>query len=333
MAAVIRSFGRFIGLLAAASVVIFVLLRAVPGDPARVALGVNATDEAVAELSQRLGADRPLATQYADWVGALITGDFGVSMASGRDITDTVLERAGVSLTLTLSAMALALLVAVPLGVRLARRPSFALDALTQVGMAVPSFLVGILAVALFSVRLGWLPANGWGSPAHAVLPVASLALVQAAILTRYVRAAVAEEMEKDYVRTGRAQGASISDVLLLDRYVASNAAYTSARTGRIDDRAWVADLEFGRLGLPRPDLQVLVDTEPETARERATKREHLDASRTRDRYERDTALQDATFAAYSDMADTNWEGWWLRASDPQPIMQAIGALTRPPTS
>lgn len=126
---------------------------------------------------------------------------------------------------------------------------------------------------------------------------------------------------------------ASISDVLLLDRYVASNAAYTSARTGRIDDRAWVADLEFGRLGLPRPDLQVLVDTEPETARERAAKREHLDASRTRDRYERDSALQDATFAAYSDMADTNWEGRWLRASDPQPIMQAIGALTRPPAS
>lgn len=126
---------------------------------------------------------------------------------------------------------------------------------------------------------------------------------------------------------------ASTSEILLLDRYVASNAAYTSARTGRIDDRAWVADLEFGRLGLPRPDLQVLVDIEPETARERAAKREHLDASRTRDRYERDTALQDATFAAYSDMADTNWEGRWLRASDPQPIMQAIGALKRPPAS
>lgn len=214
VAAVMRSFARFVGLLAAASAVIFVLLRAVPGDPARVALGVNATDEAVAELSRRLGTDRPLLTQYADWVGGLVTGDFGVSMASGRDITGTVLERAGVSLTLTLTAMALALAVAIPLGVRLARRPNVALDALTQVGMAVPSFLVGILAVALFSVRLGWLPANGWGSPAHAVLPVASLALVQGAILTRYVRAAVVEEMGKDYVRTGRAQGASISNVL-----------------------------------------------------------------------------------------------------------------------
>lgn len=122
----------------------------------------------------------------------------------------------------------------------------------------------------------------------------------------------------------------SISDVLLLDRYVASNAAYTSARTGRDDDRAWVAELEFDRLRLPRPDLQVLVDTAPETARERAAKRESLDASRTRDRYERDTALQDATFAAYVDMAASSWEGPWVRASETGPIMQAIGALSRP---
>lgn len=120
---------------------------------------------------------------------------------------------------------------------------------------------------------------------------------------------------------------ASISDVLLLDRYVASNAAYTSARTGRIDDRAWVAELEFGRLGLPRPDLQVLVDTAPETARERAAKRESLDASRTRDRYERDTSLQDATFAAYEDMARTSWEGRWIRATEAAPIIQAVKAL------
>lgn len=120
---------------------------------------------------------------------------------------------------------------------------------------------------------------------------------------------------------------ASISDVLLLDRYVASNAAYTSARTGRIDDRAWVAELEFDRLGLPRPDLQVLVDTAPETARERAAKRESLDASRTRDRYERDTRLQDATFAAYEDMARTSWEGRWIRATEAAPIIQAVKAL------
>ena len=209
---------RFVLLLAAASVVIFALLRAVPGDPARVALGVSATEEAVAELSARLGLDQPLPVQYFDWVSGLLTGDFGISMASGKDITDTVLERAGVSLTLTLVAMAVSLAVAVPVGVYLARRThspdGVLVGALSQVGIIVPSFLVGIALVALFSVRLGWLPANGWGTPAHAVLPVASLALVQASILTRYVAAAVREEMGKDYVRTGRALGASIGNVL-----------------------------------------------------------------------------------------------------------------------
>ena len=209
---------RFVLLLAAASVVIFTLLRAVPGDPARVALGVSATEEAVAELSTRLGLDKPLPVQYFDWVSGLLTGDFGISMASGKDITDTVLERAGVSLTLTLAAMAVSLAVAVPVGVYLARRthsPDGAVvGALSQVGIIVPSFLVGIALVALFSVRLGWLPANGCGTPAHAVLPVASLALVQASILTRYVAASVREEMGADYVRTGRSLGASIGNVL-----------------------------------------------------------------------------------------------------------------------
>ncbi|WJY98097.1 ABC transporter permease [Corynebacterium fournieri] len=209
---------RFVLLLAAASVIIFALLRAVPGDPARVALGVSATEEAVAELSARLGLDKPLAVQYFGWIASLLQGDFGISMSSGKDITDTVLERAGVSLTLTLAAMAVSLLVAVPVGVYLAQRShspgGLIVGALSQVGIIVPSFLVGIALVALFSVRLGWLPANGWGTPAHAVLPVASLALVQASILTRYVAAAVREEMGKDYVRTGRSLGASISNVL-----------------------------------------------------------------------------------------------------------------------
>ena len=209
---------RFALLLASASAIIFILLRAVPGDPARVALGVSATEEAVAELTTRLGLDKPLPVQYADWIGGLLTGDFGISMASGKDITETVLERAGVSLTLTLAAMAVSLAVAVPLGVYLALRShspgGVVVGALSQVGIIVPSFVVGIALVALFSVRLGWLPANGWGTPAHAVLPVASLALVQASILTRYVAAAVREEMGRDYVRTGRALGASIGTVL-----------------------------------------------------------------------------------------------------------------------
>ena len=222
-----RALLRFVLLLFAASVIIFVLLRAVPGGPARVALGVSATDEAVAELSRRLGTDRPLVVQYLDWVGGMLTGNFGISMASGTELAPVVAERAGASLTLTVIAMVCSLAIAVPAGTYLARRRGHAdaalINALTQVGIVVPSFLVGILAVACFSVRLGWLPANGWGTPSHIVLPVFALTLVQASILTRYVRAAISEELTKDYVRTARASGASVSTALA--RHALRNAA------------------------------------------------------------------------------------------------------------
>lgn len=114
--------------------------------------------------------------------------------------------------------------------------------------------------------------------------------------------------------------------VLILDRYVASNAAYTAARTGDAAAAKWVHDLEFGRLGLPKPDLQVLVDTAPEVARERAEKREAEDESRARDRYERDRALQAATFQAYADLAEAGWASRWVRSVDAAVIMQHVQA-------
>lgn len=112
--------------------------------------------------------------------------------------------------------------------------------------------------------------------------------------------------------------------ILLLDRYVASNAAYTAARTG--DDAAaeWVAELEFARLGLPKPDLQVLVATSPSVAKQRAQRREAQDATRTRDHYERDGGLQDATFAQYQRLADSDWVSRWISTSDTTAIIQAI---------
>lgn len=214
---------RLLALLAAASVVIFLLLRAIPGDPARIALGLNASDEAVAELSHTLGTDRPLLAQYVGWIVAMLRGDFGVSLASGADLGPVIWQRAGVSLVLAVAAMALSLAIALPVGIWLARRNSAVLSGLTQLGMAVPSFVVGIVAVAVFSVRLGWLPANGWGTAAHAVLPVLSLTAVQTAILARYIRTAVSEELERDYVRTARSTGASMTQVVR--EHVLRNAA------------------------------------------------------------------------------------------------------------
>lgn len=112
--------------------------------------------------------------------------------------------------------------------------------------------------------------------------------------------------------------------IIILDRYVASNAAYTAARTGDDAAAGWVYDLEFGRFGLPKPDLQVLVDTAPDVARQRAVKREAEDSDRTRDRYERNAALQAATFQAYRDLAEASWASRWVVTSEADVIIQAV---------
>lgn len=217
---------RFLLSLLLASVVIFLLLRAIPGDPTRVALGVTATDEAVARLAAQLGTDRPLPAQYLDWVGGLLTGDFGVSLASRQDITPLVVDRAQVSLILCGVAMVLSLLIAVPMGMWAARRDDrpdgLLVSGSSQVGIAVPSFLAGILLVTVFAVHLGWVPASGWVPPgedfggflARLVLPVIALTLVQAAILTRYVRSAILEVLDRDFIRTARSTGASMGGAL-----------------------------------------------------------------------------------------------------------------------
>lgn len=221
LVAIARAAGRAALTLALASVAVFALLRVIPGDPAAIALGTTATPELLAKKRAELGTDQPLVTQYFHWIGDLATGNFGKSLSSGAPLTPLVLDRLQVSLILVGLAMALALVVAVPLGTLAAmhsRGPlGAAVSVLSQVGIAVPSFLAGILLVSVFAVHLGWLPANGWTPPAYGlgaflarlVLPVVALALVQAAMLTRYVRTAVLDVLHEDYVRTARAKGRS----------------------------------------------------------------------------------------------------------------------------
>jgi peptide/nickel transport system permease protein len=205
--------------LVVASVVVFAFMSVLPGDPARVALGVNATEEAVAATRAAFGTDRPLVVQYLDWVGGLPVGDFGRSYVTAVDIGPQIVDRLLVTTWLVLSGMAVALVVAVPLGVLAAMRHRSAggtvISAFSQVGVAVPSFLAGILLVTVFAVRLGWLPSGGWTPPAvdpldflrKLVLPALALGLVQGAVLTRYVRSAVLDVLREDYLRTARSKG------------------------------------------------------------------------------------------------------------------------------
>jgi len=205
--------------LGVSSVLVFGFMAVLPGDPARVALGVNASDEAVAELRRQFGLDRPLATQYFGWLGGLLRGDLGTSYVSKAAIRPQVFDRLQVTLLLVVAGMLIALVLAVPAGTVMAARhrrlSGVALSALSQVGVAVPAFLAGILLIMVFAVKLGWLPANGWTPPAvdpaqflrQLVLPALSLGLVQGAVLTRYVRSAVLDVLREDYLRTARAKG------------------------------------------------------------------------------------------------------------------------------
>ncbi|RNE49609.1 ABC transporter permease [Corynebacterium alimapuense] len=223
---IIRVLLRYLLSLFLGSLIVFALLRAIPGDPARVALGVTATDEAVATLAAQLGTDRSLIAQYFSWIGGLLTGDFGVSLASRQDITPLILDRAQVSMILVGTAMVFSVVIAIPMGMWAARRSSRIDGALvagsSQIGIAIPSFLAGILLVTVFSVQLGWFPANGWIPPGadflgflhRLVLPVIALTAVQAAMLTRYIRSAILEIIDGDFIRTSRSTGASISQAL-----------------------------------------------------------------------------------------------------------------------
>ncbi|RNL82640.1 ABC transporter permease [Halostreptopolyspora alba] len=225
----------FLVSLVSASVVVFAFMAVLPGDPARVALGTNATPEAVARLHEEYGTDRPALVQYWDWVSGLAVGDFGRSYVTGVQIGPQILDRFQVTLWLVLSAMVVALLIALPLGIAAAMRhrrlSGTLLSGLSQVGVAVPNFLVGIMLITLFSVHLRWLPSGGWTPPAEdpwgfaqrLLLPAVSLGLVQGAILTRYVRSAILDVLREDFLRTARAKGLRPHQALL--RHGLRNAA------------------------------------------------------------------------------------------------------------
>ncbi|MET8868373.1 ABC transporter permease [Nonomuraea sp. NPDC004580] len=211
---------------AVAAVVVFAFMALLPGDPAEIALGVNATPEAVAELRRQYGTDRPPLVQFFDWAGGLLQGDFGTSYVTSSPIGPQISDRLGVTAVLVLGGMLVALVLAVPAGTFAAvhhRNPlGAALSALSQLGIAVPAFLAGILLVFVFAVQAQALPSGGYVPIAEnpgewlrsLLLPWLSLGLVQGAVLTRYVRSAVLDVMREDYLRTARAKGRGATGAL-----------------------------------------------------------------------------------------------------------------------
>ncbi|MGI9365280.1 MAG: ABC transporter permease [Rhizobiaceae bacterium] len=207
--------------LAVASVLVFAALEIVPGDPAQVMLGINATDEAIEALRNELGLNKPVMERYLSWITGLVQGDFGKSYTYSVSVSELVADRITISLPLALISLFLSTAIAIPVGLYAAMKRGSIADtgimALTQVGIAIPNFWFALLLVYFLAIWLQLVPAGGfpgwdagyWPALKSLILPAVSLALPQAAILSRVTRSALLETMGEDYIRTARAKGLS----------------------------------------------------------------------------------------------------------------------------
>jgi peptide/nickel transport system permease protein/oligopeptide transport system permease protein len=214
---VLRRIGSLVVALFAASIAAFLLVRAVPGDPARLLLK-NPTPERIAAIHTRLGLDRPLPVQYWLWLkNALGHGSFGESIVTGRDVKEDLARTWPATIELAVVAL-VATLAGVWLGIFCARHAGTWKDALgttvSLVGLSIPVFWLGLLAMLLFSLELGWLPAGERGGLNHLILPSLVLATIPAAFVARVTRSAVLDTLGRDFIRTAQAKGATERAVL-----------------------------------------------------------------------------------------------------------------------
>lgn len=242
-----------IPVLLLATVLVFGVTRLIPGDPATVQLGMRlqrpGAQEALVELRKQLGLNRPLPVQYGLWLKRTASGDLGTSSRYGLPVRHLIAQKLPITLELILAGMLTALVAALGLGVLAAVRHRTFWDGfagiVSLVGVAVPTFWLGILLLILFAVRLRWLPAGGyvpfgqsvWGNIEHLVLPAFSLFVFELAIFTRFIRANVVEVLSQDYVRAARAKGLPWRRILF--RYVLRNS---------LGSLVVVMALEFGTL-------------------------------------------------------------------------------------
>ena len=202
------------------SVVIFLIIHLTPGDPAAVMLGDQADPEAIAALREALGLNDPLPVQYLRWLGGVLQGDLGQSLYSDESMVSMLLSHLGPTLSLTVFALAISLIVAVPLGILAARKRGAladnAISVFSMIGISMPSFLLGLLLMLVFAVTLRWLPAAGYKTLAedgmaehlrYLVMPSIALGFMEAGLILRMTRSSMLEVLGSDYIRMAKAKG------------------------------------------------------------------------------------------------------------------------------
>lgn len=221
------------------AVVVFLILRLTPGDPAAVIAGNNATNEDIDRIREQLGLTQPLLTQFTIWLGNVLQGDLGYSFYLNKPVTELIAQRIEPTLSLAAGTMVLSVLVAVPLGTLAAWRMGGWLDRILSgfavAGFSVPVFVVGYVLIYIFAIELQWLPVQGYRRlfgelsqgvgawAAQLVLPWCTLATIYVALIARVTRASVSEALTEDYIRTARAKG--ITEQMVLLRHALTNAA------------------------------------------------------------------------------------------------------------
>ncbi len=201
------------------TVMVFALTRVLPGDPARLLLGEEATPELVAQIREELGLNRPILVQYVDWLWGLVKGDLGRSIRGNELVAPIVWQKLPTTLELSLFSLLLAILIGIPAGVLAALRRNTAFDASVTVmalsGISIPNFFLGILLIYLFSIRLAWIPPSGYVEPwvdlqknlLLMLMPAITLGTALAGAIARFTRNSMLEVLSQDYVRTARAKG------------------------------------------------------------------------------------------------------------------------------
>ncbi len=228
------NFGYIIQRIASAVIVllgvtfaVFLIIQLVPGDPARVILGVQANEANIAALHERLGLDRPFLVQYGSWLWNALHGDLGKSLITGQAVTPQIMQRLPATVQLATVALLVGTLIAFPAGIISALKSGTKTDifasVVSQIGVTIPDFWLGILLVLLFSLTLEWLPPSGYtsiwedfgGWLRHIILPAMTAGIISAAIMTRFIRSAMLEVLNQDFVRTGRAKGLTERSVVV----------------------------------------------------------------------------------------------------------------------